>query len=41
MDQNGDGQLSVVELKEGLEKVPEISLTSEDVDKAMAVIDTN
>ena len=41
MDKNGDGQLTIEELKEGLKEVPEIQLSSEDITKAMTVIDSN
>jgi len=41
MDKNGDGQLTLEELREGLKEVPEIALKEEDISKAMAVIDSN
>jgi len=41
MDVNGDGQLTIEELKEGLKDVPEIMLSPEDITKAMTVIDSN
>lgn len=41
MDKNGDGQLAIDELKEGLKEVPEISLSADDIEKAMVVIDSN
>ena len=41
MDKNGDGQLTLEELHEGLKEVPEIALKEDEITKAMAVIDSN
>ena len=41
MDKNGDGQLTIEELREGLTEIPEISLTEGDITQAMNVIDSN
>ena len=41
MDKNGDGQLTLDELREGLVEVPEIKLSQEDITQAMSVIDSN
>ena len=40
-DKNGDGQLSHQELKEGIQGVPEINLSIDDIEKAIKVIDSN
>jgi calcium-dependent protein kinase len=40
-DTNGDGQLTHQELVEGIQSVPEIKLSIEDIEKAMKVIDSN
>ena len=40
-DKNGDGQLTHLELKEGIQSVPEINLNVDDIEKAMTVIDSN
>ena len=41
MDKNGDGQLTLDELREGLKEIPEIALKEQDITQAMAVIDSN
>ena len=41
MDKNGDGQLTVEELREGLHEIPEINLNPDEVTQAVAVIDSN
>ena len=41
MDSNGDGQLTYEELKQGLQNIPEIRITEEELLDAMAVIDSN
>jgi len=41
MDKNGDGQLTLEELREGLKEVPEINLKPEDLEKAIGVMDSN
>ena len=41
MDKNGDGQLTIDELREGLVEIPEIQLSEADITKAMSVIDSN
>jgi len=41
LDKNGDGQLTVEELKTGIKDVPEVKLTEEDITKAMNIIDSN
>lgn len=41
MDKNGDGQLTLDELREGLKEVPEIALKPEDLEKAISVMDSN
>lgn len=40
-DKNGDGQLTHQELLEGIQSVPEINLSIDDIEKAMSVIDSN
>lgn len=40
-DKNGDGQLTHQELKEGIQSVPDIKLSIDDIEKAMSVIDSN
>ena len=40
-DKNGDGQLTHQELSEGIQSIPSIGLTVEDIEKAMQVIDSN
>ena len=40
-DKNGDGQLTHQELKEGIQSVPGIGLSIDDIEKAMSVIDSN
>jgi len=40
-DKNGDGQLTHQELLEGIQSVPEIKLSIDDIEKAMKVIDSN
>ena len=40
-DKNGDGQLTVKELKEGITKVQGCMLTETDIDQAMEVMDSN
>ena len=40
-DKNGDGQLTHQELLEGIQSVPEINLTLDDINEAMQVIDSN
>ena len=40
-DKNGDGQLTHQELLEGIQSVPEINLTINDINEAMEVIDSN
>ena len=41
MDKNGDGQLTIEELREGLTEIPEINLSETDITQAMSVIDSN
>ena len=41
MDKNGDGQLTIEELREGLVEIPEIQLSESDITQAMTVIDAN
>ena len=41
MDKNGDGQLTLDELREGLTEIPEIQLSEGDITQAMSVIDSN
>lgn len=41
MDVNGDGQLTIEELKDGLKEIPDIHLTEKDIVDAMKVIDAN
>ena len=41
IDVNGDGQLTIEELKLGLKKIPGINLNLDDLGKAMTMIDTN
>lgn len=41
IDVNGDGQLTIEELKLGLTKIPGINLNLDDLGKAMTMIDTN
>ena len=41
MDKNGDGSLTVEELKVGLHEIPEIQLTDIEILDAMNVIDSN
>ena len=41
MDKNGDGQLTIEELREGLTEIPEINLSESDITQAMSVIDSN
>ena len=40
-DVNGDGQLTHQELLEGIQSVPEIKLSLDDIQEAMKVIDSN
>ena len=40
-DKNGDGQLSHEELIEGIQSVPEVQLSLDDIEQAMQVIDSN
>ena len=40
-DKNGDGQLTHQELKEGIQSIPSINLSVEDIEDAMKVIDSN
>ncbi len=40
-DRNGDGKLTVKELKEGIHKVKDCQLTEGDIDQAMEVMDSN
>lgn len=40
-DKNGDGKLSIDELKEGIENVPDCQLSIGDVDKILDVMDSN
>jgi calcium-dependent protein kinase len=41
MDVNGDGQLTIDELKNGLKEIPDIHLSEKDILEAMKVIDAN
>ena len=41
IDVNGDGQLTIEELKKGLEQIPGFNLKLNDIQKAMEMIDTN
>jgi calcium-dependent protein kinase len=41
MDVNGDGQLTIDELKNGLKEIPDIKLNEKDITNAMTVIDAN
>ena len=41
MDVNGDGQLTIQELTDGLKDVPNIKITIGDLRKALEVMDTN
>lgn len=41
MDVNGDGQLTVEELKSGLKEIPDILLSEKDIIDAMRVLDAN
>ena len=41
IDKNGDGQLTIDELREGLVEIPEINLSEQDITQAMSVIDSN
>ena len=41
MDVNGDGQLTVEELKSGLKEIPDILLSEKDITDAMRVLDAN
>jgi Ca2+-binding EF-hand superfamily protein len=41
MDVNGDGQLTVEELKSGLKEIPDIHLSEKDITDAMRVLDAN
>ena len=40
-DKNGDGKLTIDELKEGVKQIKGCQLTDEDLEKAMDVIDSN
>ena len=40
-DKNGDGKLTLGELKEGVSKIKGGSITEEDIEKAMNVMDSN
>ena len=40
-DKNGDGKLTIAELKEGLNKIKGGSITEEDMVNAMQVMDSN
>lgn len=40
-DTNGDGQLTHTELRDGIQSIPSIQLSVEDIEKAMKVIDSN
>lgn len=40
-DKNGDGQLTQEELVEGIQSVPDIALSIDDITKAISVIDSN
>jgi len=40
-DKNGDGKLTIDELKEGVKQIKGCHLTDEDIEKAMDVIDSN
>lgn len=40
-DKNGDGKLTSQELKVGIRKIPSCTMTDEDVDNLMAVMDSN
>ena len=41
IDKNGDGQLTIDELREGLVEIPEINLNEQDITQAMSAIDSN
>ena len=41
MDQNVDGQLTHQELTDGIQQIPQIKMSVEDIEKAMNVIDSN
>ena len=41
MDSNGDGQLTYEELKQGLQNIPEIRISEDELLDAMSVIDSN
>ena len=41
IDKNGDGQLTHQELLEGIQQIPEIKMSVDDIEKAMQVIDSN
>lgn len=41
MDVNGDGQLTIEELKNGLREIPDILLSEKDINDAMRVLDAN
>ena len=41
MDVNGDGQLTVEELKSGLKEIPDILLSEKDITDARRVLDAN
>lgn len=40
-DKNGDGKLSIEELKEGIQNVPDCQLSIGDIDKILDVMDSN
>jgi calcium-dependent protein kinase len=40
-DKNGDGKLTAMELKAGISKIPGCTMTEEDVDNLMTVMDSN
>lgn len=41
MDVNGDGQLTIEELKNGLKEIPDINLKEDEIVEAVKVIDAN
>ena len=41
MDKNGDGQLTIEELRDGLVEIPQISLNENELIKAINAMDAN
>ena len=41
MDTNGDGQLAIQELRDGIKEVPQVKFSEDEFQKAMSVIDAN